>query len=279
MVLLKNTIFISGCTKIFMYKLLLMLLIVIILLWSVGKDEHFKIYFLDVGQGDAILIRSPQGQNILIDGGPDNKLLYELSQSLPWWERQIDYVIVSHYHDDHLTGLIEVLNKYQVNNVLVTAHQPDDFLYQVWQDKLADKNIEPTIVSAGDSFVTSNGFSWQVILADAEHEDYNENSLVIKLSYKNNDFLLMGDLGIEGEERILASGLDINAEYLKVGHHGSKYSSSQEFLELVSPEVCIIQSGKENKFGHPHRETLDRLEATGCQILNTQDLGTIGFTF
>ena len=260
--------------------ILLILLIGGILFFSLYYEKkQLQIYFLDVGQGDAILIRSPQGQNILIDGGPDNQLLSSLGQVLPWWERQIDYVIVSHYHDDHFTGLIELLNKYKIKNVLVTAHQPDDFLYQVWTGKLLAKNIKPTVVKAGDSFVASDGLSWQVILADSEHEDYNENSLVIKLSYKDNDFLLMGDLGIEGEERILASGLDINTDYLKVGHHGSKYSSSAEFLKAVSPEVCIIQSGKDNKFGHPHLETLERLESVGCQIINTQDLGTISFNF
>ncbi|OGY94171.1 MAG: hypothetical protein A2406_01685 [Candidatus Komeilibacteria bacterium RIFOXYC1_FULL_37_11] len=264
-----------------MNKIILLILVIggILFFSLYYEKKQLEIYFLDVGQGDAILIRSPQGQNILIDGGPDNQLLSELGQVLPWWERQIDYVIVSHYHDDHLTGLIELLNKYKIKNVLVTAHQPDDFLYQVWADKLLAKNIKPTVVKAGDSFVASDGLSWQVILADSEHEDYNENSLVIRLTYHNKSFLLTGDLGKVGEDKILSAGLAIDADYLKVGHHGSKYSSSAEFLEVVSPEICIIQSGKDNKFGHPHLETLKRLSAVGCQIMNTQDLGTISFNF
>lgn len=263
-----------------MYKTLLVFTIIFTLLLSVLVDNNnFQIYFLDVGQGDAILVRTSEGQNILIDGGPDNKLLAELGNYLPWWERNIDYLIITHYHADHMMGFIELLDKYKVKNVLVTAHQPDDFLYRIWADKLAEKSIVPQIVQVGEKFVADDNLFWQIILADSWHEDYNENSLVIKLVYQDKIFLLMGDLGMEGEDRILASGLDIDADYLKVGHHGSKYSSSEDFLQAVSPQMCIIQSGLDNKFGHPHQEALDRLEKSGCQILDTKDLGTIRLSF
>jgi len=263
-----------------MNKLVLILIIISILLFSLYTyDDNLKISFLDVGQGDAILIRTPQGQNILIDGGPDNVLLSELAKVLPWWERDIDYLVITHYHADHMMGFIEVLNKYKVKNILVTAHQPDDFLYQVWNDKLSERNIQPTIVKAGDKFIVSDDLYWQVILADSDHEDYNDNSLVIKLSYKNKDFMFTGDLSIAGEEKIISSGIDISAEYLKVGHHGSRYSSSDEFLKAVNPQFCIIQSGVGNDYGHPHSEALSRLENIGCQIMNTQNLGTLNFSF
>ena len=257
---------------------ILLILILIIFFLSIGPSSA-ELVFFNVGQGDAALLRTADDKIVLFDGGPDNLILQGLGKYLPFYQRKIDYIIVSHYHDDHLTGLIELLNKYKIKNVLVTAHQPDDFLYQVWADKLLAKNIKPTVVKAGDSFVASDGLSWQVILADSEHEDYNENSLVIRLTYHNKSFLLTGDLGKVGEDKILSAGLAIDADYLKVGHHGSKYSSSAEFLEVVSPEICIIQSGKDNKFGHPHLETLKRLSAVGCQIMNTQDLGTISFNF
>ncbi|MFA6307828.1 MAG: MBL fold metallo-hydrolase [Patescibacteria group bacterium] len=255
-------------------------IILSLLLFTLYKDDNkLEINFLDVGQGDAILIRTPDGQNILIDGGPDNILLSKLAKVLPWWERDIDYLVITHYHADHMMGFIELLNKYKVKNVLVTAHIPDDFLYKVWTDKLVEKNIKPSIVKVGEKFIVSDDLAWQIILADSFHEDYNENSLVIRLSYKDNDFMFMGDLGIEGEEKILLMGIDINSEYLKVGHHGSRYSSSDKFLQAVSPEVCIIQSGQDNKFGHPHEEAINRLKDVGCQIMNTQDLGTISFNF
>jgi len=264
-----------------MYKIIILALIILSgLLFSLWPDKHnLSVYFLDVGQGDAILICSPEGQNILIDGGPDNKLLAEVGKVLPWWSKEIDYLVITHYHADHMMGFIELLNKYKVKHVLVGAQQPDNFLYNIWTDKLAEQNIKPTIVKAGERFVVSDELNWQIILADSTHEDYNDNSVVIRLSYKEQDFMLMGDLGIEGEEKILASGLDIDSEYLKVGHHGSRYASSVEFLQAVSPEICIIQSGLDNKYGHPDQEAIDRLEHIACQIMNTQELGLISFEF
>ena len=243
----------------------------------INDKDNLSVHFLDVGQGDAIFIRTPEGQNILIDGGEDNKLLSEISKVLPWWEKRINYLIITHYHADHMMGLPELLNKYKIKNVLITAHQPDDFLYQILVEKLVEQNIKPTIVKAGDRFVVSEDLYWQVILSDSHHEDYNENSLVIRLSYKDQDFMFMGDLGIEGEAKILASGMDISSEYLKVGHHGSRHSSSEEFLEAVKPQICIIQSGLDNKHDHPHIETIDRLKDVGCKIFDNQNLGLISF--
>ncbi|RJR10328.1 MBL fold metallo-hydrolase [Candidatus Parcubacteria bacterium] len=263
-----------------MTKIVITLILMSLLLFSLLRnDNKFKINFLDIGQGDAILITTPDNQNILIDGGPDNLLLSELAKAMDWWERDIDYLIISHYHADHMVGFIELLNRYRVKNVLVTGHQPEDFLYRVWTDKLSEKNIIPTIVYAGDKFILSDDLSWQVLSADTNHEDYNENSLVMRLTYKDTDFMLTGDLGEEGEARILQAGFDISSEYLKVGHHGSRWSSSQKFLEAISPQFCIIQSGKDNKFGHPHQETIDRLNSIGCQIMDNQNLGIISFKF
>ena len=248
------------------------------MLFSIFRDNNnLQVHFLNIGQGDGIVIRTPQGQNILIDGGPDNMLLSEIGKVLPWWERQIDYLIITHYHADHMMGFIELLNKYEVKNILVTAHRPDDFLYSVWTAKLAEKNITSTIVAVGEKFVISDDLYWQIILADSQQENYNENSLVIKLTYKDTDFLFTGDLGHPGEAKILASAMDISADYLKVGHHGSRHSSSEAFLRAVSPQICIIQSGIDNSHGHPHIEAVERLQNIGCQIRDTQDLGLISF--
>lgn len=255
---------------------------IIILIISLGllftlnsEDQSLEVHFLNVGQGDAILIRTPDQQNILIDGGEDNRLLSEIADVLPWWERTIDYVVITHYHADHLMGLMELLHKYKVKEVLVTNHQPDDFLYHTWLNASEDYNLEPTLVQAGEKFVLSDDLLFQILIADDYHEDYNDNSLVLRLSYKNIDYLFMGDLSTEGEAKLLNSDLILESEILKVGHHGSKYSSSLEFLQAVKPELCIIQSGQDNKFGHPHAVALSRLEAAGCNIRNTQSHGRI----
>lgn len=251
-------------------------LLLIFLLFNLsGDSDQLEVYFLDVGQGDAILIRTPQGQNILIDGGPDNILLYELSRVLPWWDRTIDYMIISHYHADHYMAFPEILNKYQVKNILVTAHQSDDLLYNVWQEYLIEKGISSQVVEVGEVFKINDNLSWQIITADSSHEDFNDNSLVVRLSYKEIDFLFTGDLPSTGEDKILELEFVLESEVLKVGHHGSRYSSGQEFLNQVRPSLCIIQSGQDNKFGHPHQEAIERMRLVGCQIKNTQDLGTI----
>lgn len=241
-----------------------------------SSEKKLEIYFLDIGQGDAILIRTPEGKNILIDGGPDNLLLYRLGEFLPWWERKIDYLVISHYHADHMLGLIELLDKYQVNNVLVSAHQPEgDFLFDLWQKKLLAKNVKPQIVKAGEKFLFTDDLFFQVLSADFNHEDYNDNSVVIKLTYQQIDLLLTGDFTSVEEEDLLKSSFDLASEILKVGHHGSKYSSSAEFLVRVQPELCLIQLGQDNSFGHPHPELLERLAEIHCQVFRNDLLGTI----
>lgn len=255
--------------------IIFILVILLILFLSLKSDKNLAVHFLDIGQGDAILIRTPEGQNILIDGGPDNSLLYQVADHLPWWERTIDYVIISHYHADHMMGLPALLDKYEVKNILVTSHQPDDFLYNIWQEELAKHNLQPQIVNRGESFVLDDNLSWQVLSADDYHEDFNNNSIVMKLSYDQIDFIFTGDLPSEGEEVLLVHDFDLNSEILKVAHHGSKYSSSVEFLQAVSPEFCIIQVGEDNKFNHPHPDAIDRLQQVNCQIKQNNLEGTI----
>lgn len=257
------------------YIMAVALILLVLIFSTYRKEDNLRVGFLDVGQGDAIIVRTPRGQNILIDGGPDNRLLSQLADFLPWWERKIDYLVISHYHADHLVGLIELLNKYKVEHILVTAHGPSpDFLYQTWQRALAEHKLTPSIVRAGQKFIISDDLYWQILSADSDHKDYNENSLVIRLTYGQVDFLLMGDLPAAGELKLLEQGWPLESEVLKVGHHGSKYSSSADFLQRVKPELCLIESGLDNKFGHPHRETMDRLAKVACQIFNTQN-GTI----
>jgi competence protein ComEC len=254
---------------------LVIFIIIIILLFSLYNKNYLQLHFLDVGQGDAILIRTPQGQNILIDGGADNLLLHRLGESMPWWDGTVDYLVISHYHADHMMSLMELLNKYKVKNILVTAHQPDDFLFSVWQDALAQHSLQATIVFAGQTWKLAEDLSMQVFSADSHHEDYNDNSLVLKLKYKNTSTLLTGDLPSTEEEDLLKSQLDLKVDILKVAHHGSRYSSALKFLQAVDPDVCIIQVGEDNRFDHPHAEALERLEQVECQILRNDLQGNI----
>lgn len=260
------------------YTLISFITVIFLLVSIYWPRPALQISFLNVGQGDATLIRV-HNINILVDGGPDNSLLSELANHLPWWEREIDYVVVTHYHEDHLLGLIELMNKYKIKNILVSAHQPEsDFYYQLWHESLAKHHLQPTIVQAGEQFVIDADTKWQILSADTNHEDYNENSVVMRFSYRDVDLLLMGDLPQVGEQRILANHFFLESEIIKVGHHGSKYSSGPEFLAAVKPSYCLIESGQNNKFGHPHAETINRLRQIGCQILDTQEKGSITIT-
>ena len=241
-----------------------------------AKDKNLAVNFLDVGQADAILLRTPQGTNILIDGGADNNLLYQVSEHLPWWDRTIDYVIISHFHDDHYSGLIELTRKYNIKNIIIPKVSGDSPLYNAWQQAVSTEHLKVEEAVIGQKYDLGQGINWQILMAqDGEPKDLNQSSVVVKVSAGTVDFLLMGDLPSSEEAELLQSGFDLSAEILKVGHHGSKYSSSDEFLATVNPDLCVIESGKDNKFGHPHQETIDRLEKVGCDIKNTQYNGTI----
>ena len=252
--------------------IIIILLILSFLLFSLEDDNSLKVNFLDIGQGDSILL-SVNDINILIDGGPDNILLHRLGEVLPWYERKIDYLVISHYHADHFVGFIELIDKYEIVEVLVTCHEPDDFLYHIFMNKLKEKNLKINIINKGDRYIISEGVYFDIILADCVHEDYNDNSIVLKFKYYNTDILFTGDLTSLQEVNILDQ--DLESEILKVGHDGSRWSSSKEFLEAIQPKVCIIQSGRDNSFGHPHKEAIERLENIGCEVYNNQFNGTI----
>lgn len=239
--------------------------------------QNLRVDFLDIGQGDAILLNLPQGTRILVDAGPDNLVLNRLGEVLPWWEHKIDYVVISHYHADHILGLIELLNKYEVGEVLTTAHQPDDFLYHILVNKLKVKNIPIVFVQIGQVFNFEKDITARVISAESHNKDYNNNSLVLKLNYLQSSILLTGDLTTEIEEKLVKNDFDLQADLLKVAHHGSRYSSSQEFLSKVQPKFCVISVGLDNDFQHPHPEALARLSASGCQIYLTESFGNLSW--
>lgn len=246
---------------------------------SRGKLE---VDFLDVGQGDAILIKTPYEQNILIDGGPDNGILPELGNSLAFFDKELDLVILTHPHSDHVAGLVEVLRRYKVKKVLMTGvvhNAPDYFAFLEEIDK---QDIETEIakaqqeISFGPDLVLKVLYPWSD-LSGQKAENINDTSVVTKLVYKNSSFLLTGDAEEIVELDLLNNSVDVSADVLKVAHHGSKYSSTVEFLTKVDPQYAVIQVGENNDFGHPHLRTLDNLQKDNIEILRTDQLGTIKF--
>lgn len=242
------------------------------------SGKELEVDFLDVGQGDAILIQAPGGNQILIDTGPNKAILRELSKVMPFYDRSIDMVIESHPDSDHIGGLPEILNRYEVSAVMESGVNSDSAIYAETEKIISDKNIKKILARRGMKINLGDGGYLDILFPDRDVAgmDTNDASVVAKLVYGKNSFLFTGD-SLQKMEKYLVSldGKNLDSDVLKVGHHGSKTSSSEEFLGYISPEYAVISVGEDNKYGHPHQEILDRLQKFGVNILRTSELGTI----
>lgn len=263
---------------------LLFILLTVVLIWFFYHPEKkLEIDFLDVGQGDSVLIKAPAGQNILIDGGPDKSVLRQLGGSLPWYDRSLDLIILTHPHDDHLTGLIEVVKRYQADKILYSGVPHSTPNYLSWLKLIKEKGIKLVIVDRQQKINLGQGAWLEIIypdksLAGQTVEKLNNSSIVIKLTYNKNSFLFVGDAETEEEQYLIDLGRDLSADVLKVGHHGSKDATSENFLAKVKPKIAVIEVGRENQFGHPNARTIGRLERIGAKIFRTDLNGKIKLT-
>ncbi len=220
--------------------------------------------FLDVGQGDAALATTPNGQNILIDGGPNDSIVAKLDKNIAFYDHRIDSVIVSHPHADHVTGLIAVAKKYQIGNVYMSGVVHTAPEYTAFLEELKTSNIAVRIVKAGDSLDFGDGIKLDFLFPLTKKENQkvdnlNNNSVVARLSWGRSSALFIGDLESEGQDELLASKQNLKSDILKVSHHGSKDSMNQAFLTAVSPRYAVISVGKDNQFGHPSKDALSLL--------------------
>ncbi len=242
--------------------------------------DGLAVYFLDVGQGDAIFIQAENGNQVLIDGGQNKAVIQELSKVMPFYDRSIDLVIETHPDSDHIGGLVDVLKRYSVGLVMESGVESDSAEYQELTKILEQKNIKTILAYEGMRINLSEDVYLSILfpITDVSNWDPNDASIVAKLVYGDTSFLLTGD-SPQKIEKYLASvdpeGLDVDV--LKVGHHGSKTSSSEIFIGYTSPEYAVISVGKDNRYGHPHQEVLDILNKFGVQILRTDEMGTITF--
>ncbi len=246
-------------------------------------DTRLQVSFLDVGQGDAILIRTPAGQQILIDGGPNpDTVCQRLGKRLPFWDKSLDMVVLTHSDDDHLVGLMGVLEHYRVSNVLESGYGEGP-VYRDWLTEMEERRIDWTIARAGEKIELGKGIFLEVIypgedLLEGTGSKANSNSVVLRLVWNQVGFLLTGDADDAAEENMLYGGVlrGLDCTVLKVGHHGSKYSTSAAFLAAVDPQVAVISVGEGNTFGHPSEELLARLN--GVEVYRTDECGTITFS-
>jgi competence protein ComEC len=266
----------------FIYSILGFLFFLNILAWLAVYDlkgpQLLEVNFFDVGQGDAIFIEGPQRHQILIDGGPSSIILEKLAKEMPFWDRTIDLIVLTHPEKDHISGLIEVLKRYKVENILWTGIIRDTPEFKEWEKLIENEGAKIFIAKSGQK-ITSE-FSLEVLypfenLEGQELKDSNNTSIVSKLIFGKNSFLFTGDAYKSVERELLTKEADIDSDVLKVAHHGSKTSSAEEFIEKVSPEIAIISVGKNNTYGHPHQEVLDTLKKYGIKILRTDEQGDI----
>ncbi|MDD5043616.1 MAG: MBL fold metallo-hydrolase [Patescibacteria group bacterium] len=249
-----------------------------LVLWDTGYFDHrLKVIFCDVGQGDGIIIRTPEKQTILIDGGPDNSIVYKLGKYLPFYDKDIETMILTHPHEDHFIGLIETLRRYKIKNIYFTPAVGDSPIYSIWLEELKKEGAEEHLV--GEIFDIPLGDKLHLKLIPPPSgvllDDLNDTSIVGQMSYGNDFFLFTGDMSAKTEEVLLKSGLNLETAVLKVGHHGSKYSSSLDFLKATDPEIAVISVGARNKFGHPSYRTLKNLEKSGAAIYRTDRDGDV----
>jgi competence protein ComEC len=244
------------------------------------QDNKLEVNFFDVGQGDAILIKTPDHQKILIDGGPDNTIINKLGENLPFYDKEIDLMILTHPHADHVTGLVEVLKRYKVKKILATGVLCTTSEYIAWLEEIKKQKIPMEIAQAGQIISFGENLKLEILypledLSGKQFENLNNSSVVGKLTFGKTSFLFTGDAETEVEEKLLNAGVDFKVDVLKVAHHGSKNATSQEFLDKVQPKFAVISVGAKNKFGHPSQGTINRLEKMNAQVFRTDKDGDV----
>lgn len=250
-----------------------------IAVYDLNKNKGLEVVFFNVGQGDAAFIETPNRQQILIDGGPDSSIIRKLAKEMPFYDRTLDLIILSHPEKDHLAGLLDVLKRYKVENIIWTGIVRNTAEYDEWKKLISEEGADIKIAKAGQRIILQGKPAIFIdILYPAQDlsgqamEDSNNSSVVARLSFNTDSFLFAGDAGKNVEEEL--DRQNIASDVLKVSHHGSKNSSSEYFIKTVSPKIAVISVGK-NNYGHPHPEVLARLQKFGIDVLITKEKGDI----
>ncbi len=280
----KSTNLISKLPRKWIIPPLLVIAILVSVAAATMPDDNLQVSFLDVGQGDAILIQQGN-QQVLVDGGPSPQAIsLGLGKKMPFWDRTIELVVLTHPSADHVTGLVEVLNRYKVKQVLYPDLDFKSDIYEEWLRLLEEKNIKCTIAHAGQQIDLGEGVVMEVLnppipLLTGTESDVDNNGVVLRLSMGKVSFLLTADIMWEAEFEFIACRANLASTVLKVAHHGSDTSTTPEFLAVVSPQLAVISVGEDNPHGHPNPEVMARLiERIGLEnIYRTDERGTIEF--
>ncbi len=270
----------------FKLSVVIIFAILTLIIWSFvftreSKNGVLTVAFLDIGQGDAIFIETPNGTQVLLDGGPNKKVLRELSELMPFYDRSIDMIITSHPDMDHIGGVPDVLGRFEVEHIMIPGVGSDTDVYEEMINIAQEKNIEILYARRGRIYLDADhGVYLDILFPDRDVTGFDKNlaSIVAKLVYGDATFLLTGDSPKSIEEYLISvDPVALDVDVLKLGHHGSKTSTSKDFLGYTSPDYAIISAGKDNSYGHPHQEVLDALEQFDIKYFETANFGTIVF--
>ncbi|MCF7831447.1 MAG: MBL fold metallo-hydrolase [Candidatus Pacebacteria bacterium] len=247
--------------------------------WNFFQPKPMIVSFLDVGQGDAIFIETPSGNQILVDGGPGRNVLSELGAFMHFSDRHIDMIIATHADADHITGLIPVIEQYSVGTFVDNGMRADTNIDQALVDLVQEKNIPYIVARRGMRFIldAKRGIFLETLLPESVERggDRNSASLVFRLVYGENEILLTGDVELENEQILVSETGTLDSDILKVGHHGSGTSTGLEFVKRVDPQFAVLSYGCDNRYGHPHPTVTKNLASEDVIILSTCEMGTV----
>lgn len=245
------------------------------------QNSHRALTFamLDIGQGDALFVESPTGTQIMFDAGPARKVLGPLARVMSPFDKSIDAIVITNPDADHIGGFADVLKNYKVGAVFEPGTINDSKTFQNLKSEIERQKIPDILAKRGMKLDMGGGVVIDILFPDRDVFDWssNDGSVVARLTYGETSIMLTGDASIKTEKIILGenSPTGLKSTILKVGHHGSRTSTSLDFAKAVSPTYALVSDGKGNKYGHPHQETLDTLAQIGTEILRTDLLGTI----
>ena len=276
-----------GCNEIYLRLCVLAIfaivtLIVWIFVFSMQtKSGVLTVAFLDVGQGDAIFIETPNGTQMLLDGGPNKKVLRQMASLMSFYDRSVDVVMISHPDMDHIGGVPDVLDRFEAEYMIIPGVGSDTDVYEKMMSVMQEKDIELLYARRGRIYLDADhGVYLDILFPDRDVAGFDKNlaSIVAKLVYGDATFLLMGDSPKSIEDYLITiDPAVLDVDVLKLGHHGSKTSTGEIFLGYTSPDYAIISAGGNNSYGHPHEEVLAKLEQFDIEYFETAKIGTIVF--
>ena len=241
-------------------------------------NEKLVVHFIDVGQGDSTLIEFPNGEISLIDAGTRNNGEKVVKYLKEQGVKKIDYLIATHPHEDHIGGLPKIVKTFEIGKVYMPNRTANTRIFEELLKEMQAKDLKINIAKGGNAILDEGNLKYTILAPNRDnYENTNNYSIVTKVEYKNNSIIITGDAERESELDIINGNYNLNANILRIGNHGSDSSSLDEFIDIVNPEYYVISVGRDNTYGHPHKEVISRLEKTEGKILRTDELGDIVF--